>query len=205
MAESVWEKANEWERQWHDTIGANTFHEEEKQFVYAKRMGIEVYRNPHTPYNFKNYGKVIDIGGGETSMLLKVEKPIDCAVIDPCDYPEWIHERYSYKQILFKNLKGEDLLEPNNKTMLGEFDEAWIYNCLQHTEDPEKIIQNAKKIAKVVRIFEWIDTGVNVGHIQNLTEADLNKWLGGNGKVEIMNERGCYGPAYYGVFKGDLK
>ena len=80
------------------------------------------------------------------------------------------------------------------------FDECWIYNVLQHCDVPRKIIQNARKASKLIRIFEWIETGTNEGHIHDLTEKDLNKWLKGEGKVEQLNESGCVGQAYYGIF-----
>lgn len=190
-----WEKAQEFESHWHATIGANTFHEEEKQFVYASKMGIEVYRTAYTPYNFKNYGKVLDIGGGEVSMLLKVEKPEGCVVADPCTYPQWVKDRYKDKGIEFISIKGEDI-------NLTGFDEVWFYNVLQHTENPKKICHNALRAGKLVRVFEWIETGITPGHIHNLTKKDLDKWLGGYGKVEKLDgTKGAYGLCFYGVFK----
>lgn len=191
----MWEQAQDWEYEWHIKVAANTFHEEEKQFVYAKRMGIEIYPTPYTPYNFKNYGKVLDIGGGENSMLLKVEEPKDCVVMDPCNYPQWAIDRYKWKGIEFIQKKGEDC-------NLKGFDEIWFYNVLQHTEDPEKICHNAKKAGKLVRVFEWMETQTNEGHIHTLHKTELDKWLGGYGKTEMLKEKGCYGLSYYGVFNG---
>lgn len=202
-----WEQAQQFEAHWHETIGANTFHEEEKQFVYASKMGIEVYRTAYTPYNFKNYGKVLDIGGGEVSMLLKVEKPEGCVVVDPCSYPEWVKERYREKGITFINIKAEDIDLYSNVSYpeLKGFDEVWFYNVLQHTENPEKICHNALKAGKIVRVFEWIEIGITPGHIHNLTKKDLDKWLGGYGKVEKLDgTKGANGLCYYGIFNGNI-
>lgn len=192
-----WKEAQKWEADWHSRIGTNTFNEERKQFVYAKKMGIEIYSTPETPYNVKNYGRILDLGGGETSLLLKVENPLACVVVDPCDYPYWITERYNYKGIKLVKQKGEDL-----DKSLGIFNNCWIYNCLQHVENPQLIIKNALEVCEELRIFEWIDLPICEGHIQVLTEKDLNKWLGGQGKVEFINEDGCNGKCYYGIFKG---
>lgn len=193
-----WEQAQQFEASWHKTIGANTFHEEEKQFVYASKMGIEVYRTAYTPYNFKNYGKVLDIGGGEVSMLLKVEKPEGCVVVDPCSYPQWVKDRYREKGIEFMSIKGEDI-----DNLEDIFDNCWIYNVLQHAENPEKICSNARKLGKIIRIFEWVDTPIMPGHIHTLTKEKLDRWLGGYGKVEELNGKGCYGRCYFGIFRGD--
>ena len=200
MEDSTWQKAQSWEGQWHDKVSTNSYHEEEKQFEYAKKMGIEIYADAYTPYNIKLNGRTLDIGGGDTSMLLKTEFTEGSVVVDPCGYPNWALQRYASRSIEFFNRKAEDL----TKFIEGPFEECWIYNCLQHVEDPEKIIQNAKKVSKLIRIFEWIDAGVNVGHIHNLTEKDLNEWLGGEGKVGDIAEHGCYGRYYVGIFKGDI-
>lgn len=198
-----WQQAQEFEANWHNTIGTNTYFEEMKQLVYANRMGIEIYKTPETPYNIKNYGSIVDIGGGEVSLLLKVQNPKGCIVVDPLNYPLWALERYKSKGIDFKRMRGEDFVfAPDVQTI---FDEAWIYNCCQHTDNPKKIIKNAKKVAKIIRIFEWLDTPVSPGHIHTLAAENLDKWLGGTGRVEQIHEQGCMGKCYYGIFMGDNK
>ena len=82
----------------------------------------------------------------------------------------------------------------------ASFDEAWIYNVLQHTEDPEQVIANARNVARLIRIFEWIETPVTPGHPHTLTEPNLRQWLGSPGTVDFVNEGGAAGPAFYGVF-----
>jgi hypothetical protein len=80
-------------------------------------------------------------------------------------------------------------------------DEVWIYNVLQHTQDPALVIENAKAAGEIIRIFEWINTRVNVGHPHSFTEESLNELLGGYGKVETLNgQANCYGDCYYGIF-----
>ena len=199
-----WKQAQVFEKGWHERVSTNTFHEEEKQMVYAKRMGLEFCEDAYTPYNLQASGRILDIGGGETSLLLKIPGQVDGMVVDPCTYPEWAMDRYEGKGITFINWKAEDIPgDPETPDIFGKFDECWIYNCLQHTEKPELIIKRARERAKIIRIFEWIDTPTNEGHIHTLTEAKLNEWLGGVGKVEELAEHGCFGRCYYGIFLGD--
>lgn len=190
-----WEDDQKFEKDWWGDC-ANTFTEETKQLTYAYKMGLTAYSNngKWPCYNLENKS-VLDIGGGPVSLLLKCEnRPLNCRVVDPCRYPYWVEARYTTARIEYSQLRGEDLLS----TPL--YDEVWIYNVLQHTQDPELIIQNAKNLAPVLRIFEWIDIPAHEGHPQELKESDLNKWLGGEGNIEWLNENGCYGQAYYGVF-----
>lgn len=194
----TWKDDQEWERKWHDDC-ANSYWEETKQIVYAKRMGLEATSllGKYPVYDLQGKS-VIDIGAGPYSMLLKTINGGILRAVDPCDYLDWTVARYKSHNIVPIKKSGEDFI-PKMKV----WDEAWIYNCLQHTKDPEKILKNMRSYAKIIRIFEWIDTGVAIGHPQDLHEADLNKWLGGIGKVEELKESGCYGKAYYGIFKGD--
>ena len=185
-----WQEANEWEKNWWSDC-CDTTEEEIKQRVYAKKMGL-ITRNLE--------GKsILDVGGGAVSLLLKFKNRGDCAVIDPCKYPDWIASRYLENEIVYYVKKAEDMFFAKNRV----FDEAWMYNCLQHTENPEKIVKKMRKYTKIIRVFEWVDQGISPGHIQNLQEDKLNEWLGGKGRVEVINEDGCHGKCYFGVFKGD--
>lgn len=167
-------------------------------------MGLQPQATPWRDPVYKLTGKsILDIGGGPVSMLLKTEEFERAIVIDPCEYPEWVKARYQAAGIEFYKIAGEDLLTPGMIDELQEFppvDEIWIYNVLQHTQDPEKIIDNARKLAKTIRIFEWINTEITAGHPHSLSQEKLDLWLGGHGTIENLNRNNCFGWAYYGVF-----
>jgi hypothetical protein len=167
----------------------NTFDEDQKHYVYAKLMGLE-----RDHYSFNVHGaRILDIGGGPSSMLLQTKNLKAGKVVDPIAYPKWTADRYKIKNIEVQVGPGEEIDEK-------DWDEVWIYNCLQHAIDPEKIINLAKKSAKVLRFFEWIDIPAHDGHPHELTEANLDKWIGHKGFVTQLAEQGCYGKAYYGAF-----
>ena len=190
----TWNDAQAWERDWHGDC-LNTYGEETKQFLYAEKMGLKRLHTPKTRYAIEGDGLcVLDIGSGPSSILLKCEGIVCSACVDPISFPQWVKDRYAYAGIEIIQSKGEDIKR------MG-FDEAWMYNVLQHTEDPQKVVENARRAAKTIRIFEWVETGTNIGHIHNLTEAKLNEWLDGYGKVETFNGQwNCYGKGYYGIF-----
>lgn len=173
----------------------NTFGEEQKQWEYAKRMELQ-----HWGYAIDLQGKkILDIGGGPVSLLLKCfNLGQTCTVIDPIEYPSWTYERYNAHNIGKLNANGEDILDYYH--IKNHFNEVWMYNVLQHCMDPKAIIEGAKYLAPIIRIFEWINFAPHPGHPQMLTREFLDKELGGIGAVECMNGNGCYGDAYYGVF-----
>ena len=198
-----WNHDQAWESSWWRDC-ANTYGEEKKQVeLYAPRMGLqwvmdEEYRSI---YNLELNGKnVLDIGGGPVSMLLKaIHRGNRCTVVDPLKMPQWVHDRYRLMGIDLINEPAETGLEVHKELDIAIFEEVWIYNCLQHTIDPKKIIENARKMAQVIRIFEWVDTAVQEGHPHSLHAHELDEWLGGHGRVEEIQGYG-YTRCYYGVF-----
>lgn len=203
VEEMSWDDHQAWERRWWGNC-INTFSEEAKQITYAHRMGLVMFKHPEFYETWPLYdmqGKsVVDIGGGPCSLLLKTHNLGNATVIDPCEYPSWTLSRYADAGVAVERLAGEH-------PITQAYDEAWIYNVLQHVRDPEKIIANALRCSKVVRIFEWIDRGTGIGHPQALTAERLNTALALDaataGKTENMQgENACWGMAYYGEFNG---
>lgn len=178
---------------WHTCV--NTFYEDRKQFVYARYMEIP-QTIPDIDWALDAQNKrILDIGGGPSSMLLKCHNLVKGKVCDPIDYPYWTKLRYEMHNVDVEVIAGEDIKETG-------WDEVWIYNCLQHVHNVERIINNAKHAAPVLRMFEWINIPVHPGHPQMLTREFLDNIIGlpGSGTVEL-NELGCFGTAYYGVFR----
>ena len=168
----------------------NTFDEEQKHYVYADCMNLNVQ---HYRIIMESPLKILDVGGGPVSMLLKTSQLSSGVVFDPIDWPDWVKIRYACKNI-------EHVCDYAENLNLTGFDEVWMYNCLQHTHDPEKIIKNCIRAGKVFRIFEWIDIPPHDGHPQMLTKELLDKWTGSSGKINTYNDfHGCTGKAYSNV------
>ena len=167
-----------------------------RHYVYAAKMGIEVQN-----YWFRVHGKrIVDIGGGPCSMLLQTWDAFAPCVVDPCNYPNWVRQRYEQRLINVLPLKGEQLGEA---WPLGKVDEVWIYNVLQHVESPDIVIKNALAIGKTLRIFEWIDIPSYEGHPHMLTKAGLDEWIGADGETGIIHEPqwAMHGGKYYATVK----
>lgn len=194
----TWTEHQQFERDWHgDCVGCE-YGERTKQLIYARKMGLHFEHDGKSPFSIDMQGKsVVDIGGGPYSMLLFCRN-VKGWVVDPCEYPEWVSMRYAQAGIHY-------MQEPMEELDAGfKFNEALCYNCLQHVQDPSKIITGARFVASLIRIFEWLNIPPCPGHPHELSADRLDEWLGGEGKVEMLNdrERGLVGLAYYGVFKG---
>ncbi len=185
-----WLAHNEWERKWWDNC-SNTFEEQLKQEVYAQYMKLNQFATNGHWFNLQGRS-ILDIGGGPVSLLLRCKNFSKAVVVDPCNFPEWVSIRYSLAGIIHIRECAE-VVKIDDK-----FDEAWLYNCLQHVQDPEKIIELAKK-AKRVRVFEYLNIGVCDGHPHNLTREWLDRLFNRQGLTEkhtgLVN-----GEIYFGVF-----
>ncbi len=164
----AWEDANGWERRWWGDC-LNTAEEESKQQAYAEAMGID----------FDLGGKrVLDVGGGPVSLLLKTSsRGADCTVLDPVFYPGWTVGRYNDHGIRVVQLPAEQFRYD------GGFDEVWMYNVLQHVDDPCEVLQYTMALAPVVRIFEWVDIPIYQGHLHVITQQMLEEALGVQGEI----------------------
>lgn len=172
---------------------ANTFIEDRKQFeIYSLRLKLN-----QTHYKIELDGKsVIDIGSGPTSILLKSQNYSKAFAVDPLmdKFPGWVKLRYLENGIRPVTGRGEDV-------ELEKVDMVLCYNVLQHTIDPEQVINNMKKLGNEIRIFEWINIPADDKHPHVLKADLLDKWLGGKGITEHLNEPYIFseGECYYNV------
>jgi hypothetical protein len=162
----------------------HTLTEENKQVVYARHMALGEIANGWLKFS----GRVMDIGGGPISMLLKCDDVAGSVIVDPINYPAWTTARYAAKGIGVWTMRGEDLPD-----LTDTYDEVWIYNCLQHVDDPKLIIEKAKHIAPCVRMFEWVNIPAYKGHPQELKTTELREWLGAPYAVVDLTETFGYG------------
>jgi glycosyltransferase involved in cell wall biosynthesis len=152
-----WTTAQDWERCWWGLEHGSHWDDElKKQEGYFRLMGF--------PDN-RDFGdkSILDVGCGPISTLTRTKHGFARGV-DPLAVSEKTLQKYKDAGVEFLNIKAEEM--PVDR----EFDEVWNYNVLQHTQDPHLILSKIAAMAKVVRIFEWVDLGICPGHPQNLTE-----------------------------------
>lgn len=191
--EKTWAEAQLWERNWWMTARKHHASEIVKNSFVAKMMFLQEGVPEKT---------VIDIGCGPLSLLQRL--PVKSgAALDPIHYGD-LEELYKPNGIKRIIKCGEDLSEED-----GLYDEAWIYNCLQHVKNPTQIIENALKVAKMVRIFEWTYIKPYTGHLHELTPELLSKPFHTAGWNTLMTTKGFLnhndlnGHYFMGIFAKD--
>jgi hypothetical protein len=192
ISDEEWRRAQAFESAWWGSC-VNTLGEELKQRTYARQMGlVEEARGGHLVYDLGGRS-VIDIGGGPASLLLKCMNPGRALVVEPMPLPEWVRLRYEAAGVRLVSVRGEDV-----SLAEAPFDEAWLYNVLQHLQDPALVVANARRAARLVRVFEWMDVPPHEGHPHTLRSDVLDAWLGGRGATGVVDAGGTR--AYFGVF-----
>lgn len=167
--------------------------------------GIHHYRIAYG-HNFRHLGlimggvaeNVIEVGCADFPALRYMSPLINCFIVDPMPSVELVRFVNTHKGVNlishpFESMKGTERLK--------DF-EIWMFNVLQHVQDPEAFIALAKT-AKTVRYFEPIDTGTAPYHPHSFSKMDFERWF--PGVNNFYNEKGneCFhdGPCCYGVYK----
>lgn len=156
VTKEQWLKAQEEERKFHN---------------HDFKDGKEHYRKSYEQY-FKYVGidpdlkgkRIVEIGCADFPALAYCTNLGDCMVIEPM--PSEHLKRAGIKICT-------DLAEDAEY----EADEVWLFNVLQHVISPNKIVERAKKQAKIVRYFEPIEYGTDQCHLHNLTFGDFQTWF----------------------------
>lgn len=131
------------------------------------------------------YGKkILEVGSGvfplgrflESCQLTVVEPLYE--MFDESIKKQWSDENISVVPVPFEEM---EMQEP--------YDEIWFINFLQHTMDPSLCLSKVKESGSKIRVFEPIDTPINLQHPHSLTvnlfkdfypEADIKVYPGGS-------------------------
>lgn len=181
--------------------------EGEKEFHIKESVehSIESYKNAYD-YYFKYLGieknldgkSVIEIGPGRISALLFCENFSKSYIIEPTEYDGIDH--------LYENPNLEIIKKTAEDWEFEKVDEVWLFNLLQHVQDPDLLIQKCKENSKVIRYFEPIDCPINNEHPFSFNREDFINYFGDSVKIyNSIGEPGFHGATCaYGVFHTGL-
>lgn len=182
----AWQRAqafesNYWGLDWSPTWD----HEIVKHRAYFRLMGLG---------DRADFGerRILDVGCGPVSRLLRTKHGPSRGV-DPLPVSAETRARYKAANVELLEVAAEEM--PTDRM----FDEAWVYNCLQHVRDPLLVLQQVLSVtADDVRVFEWLDAEIDEGHPHVLTESLFNavfdvEWRRYMWRVGVVNEDGACG------------
>lgn len=178
-----WLRNQAWEKSFWGDYPQLDSEEVTKQNVYAKLMGIKL---PHDAQQ----KSIIDFGCGPVGMLLRTSNFSKAVGVEPLYFSDNVYDRYSRNNVKILQIPMEDY------TSNEVYDEAWMYNLIEHVIDPIACLKVMKTAAKTLRLFEWIDLPPRQGHPHTITEKMIVENLDlSEGQWEIVNlaESGCYG------------
>ena len=192
-SDDPWDVAQEKEREYHMVLGYRKY-EQKKRAHYARGMMLD---------DESHSGKrIIDIGSGPESLLLNYPG-ITGTALDPIRFGDDDELQYSQAGITRLIIPAEELELPD-----PPYDEAWIYNCLQHVMSPELVLSRTKNAACVIRIWEWCNIPVDQLHLHILTAERIRSVMQGwhaisevEGRWKEENAGGMFGDFYTAVWR----
>lgn len=206
MTKTNWEIANHYESgHWEKfTAEVDTLSVSQPQYMESLSIKNDYFESGDLSLNFNGL-KVLDVGGGPSSILLRSNKGhcelhdgfSEGVVIDPVKITEHQKIRYEYFGIRFIQDMAENITNYYNEK---HFDECFIYNCLQHVEDPIKILDGITKVSKKIRIAEPIHIPMDKCHLHTFTEDYFANYFDrDNWEIQMQNIANIGVPHYIGI------
>lgn len=175
----------------------------EKEFHIKESVehSYESYKNAYGYYfkyldiNPNLEGKsIIEIGPGRIASLLFCENYSKSYIIEPTEYDGIDH--------LYEGLDLSIIQKTAEEWDFEKVDEVWLFNLLQHVQDPDLLIKKCKESAKVIRYFEPLDLPTDNEHPFTFNLEDFKGYFGDSVKIyESIGEPGFHGArCVYGVY-----
>jgi hypothetical protein len=128
--------------------------------------------------------KILEVGSGVFPLGRFLES-CDLTVVEPLydRFDEGIKEQWKQENIQVFSDPFEEM------EIVEDYDEIWFINFLQHTINPTLCLNKAKESGAKIRVFEPINTAINLQHPHSLTvelfsniypEADIKVYHGGS-------------------------
>ena len=171
--------------------------EERKHHNLTKDEGVKHYAK-----SYENYFHFCGIDKNIKNKLIAEIGPADFPALAFCDNIGYSYIVEPLPSDILKTFGIGIVQKKAEELSFGQCDEVWLFNVLQHVEDPDKIVENAKMAKKVI-FFEPINYGVDTCHLHNLTMEMFKDWFGDvnyyhkNDKATAFHTWECA----YGVWK----
>jgi len=173
----------------------------ENAYAYAVKATFDLLDlNPKVDLKDK---VVVEVGTGFYPALLWAEGLKKSIAVDPL-FNNW-PAHYKKKCI---DCGIEIVTDPYEEYEVGEVDETWFFNVLQHVISPEVQLKKAMETSKVVRVFEPIGWGngtpltINEAHPHIISKETITDVMGDFGFIYEPNqiERFHQAECYYGIW-----
>jgi len=137
---------------------------------------------------------ILEIGPARIPALLYCNNYGPSFIVEPTKYEDAEH-LYENKPITFIRELYEECDSP-------VVDEIWLFNVLQHIQNPDYFIEKCKKNAKVIKFFEPINTPIEVHHPHSFTLEDYELYFGDSVKLyKGSSEKYHTADCVYGIYK----
>lgn len=133
-------------------------------------IDIEKYKNYYeTLFNFlgkeESRDSVVEVGPAFHPALCynEVKNKI---VVEPMfdSFPDTVKNYYYQNRIAVIRKQFEEIEEKDIEMLASNSREVWLFNVLQHVQDPDLIVNKCKEYFTVIKFFEPINTPIDTCH-----------------------------------------
>jgi hypothetical protein len=185
ISKREWDKAQKFERALHTKSLEEGIHHYRIAYDHNFRF-LDI-----DPYLLQQ--DIIEIGPADFPAIRYLSHN-NCTIIEPMPSP--LLEDFCTKNSIA-------LFKGKFETYIGSLEdkEIWMFNVLQHTQDPEWVIMQAKK-ARIVRYFEPINTDITPYHPHSFSVDDFDRWFPRINQYYNESHNQCFhdGPCCYGIY-----
>lgn len=161
----------------------NEAQDAEREF-HNKQLAEEGFESVKAQYA-QNYAYYFKYLGLDPEQHGKTIIEIGCADFPALEYC-YFEKGYLVEPLPSKILKDTVEDFPNLELIqakcedveLPKADEVWLFNVLQHVQDPDLFIKRCKDAAEVIRFFEPIDWPIEIYHPHTFGFGDFVSWFG---------------------------
>lgn len=145
---------------------------------------------------------IVEVASGSVPGLLMVEGAKRRIAVEP------LMERWTEQRAAAEEAGLEIVAEPYEMTDLGQVDETWFFNCIEHVISPEKQLRKAMETSKIIRLFEATNgRAPSKAHPHTITKELITDIMGEFGQVykggSVYKENFHQSDCYYGTWVRD--
>ena len=145
---------------------------------------------------------IVEVAAGSVPGLLMVEGAKRRIAVEP------LMEKWTEQRAAAEEAGLEIVAEPYEMTDLGQVDETWFFNCIEHVISPEKQLRKAMETSKIIRLFEATNgRAPSTAHPHTITKELITDIMGEFGQVykggSVYKENFHQSDCYYGTWVRD--
>lgn len=146
-------------------------------FEHFRKVAIHYFDILDINHPAGNGISILEVGPANFPICVYHNTEGVCTIFEPIE-TSWLKTSLEQSDKLVINHRTIPFEKATVEEIGGVYSEAWLFNVLQHVQDPVKVINKCKKHAKVIRFFEPINQPTDTCHLHTFDIEFFRKYFG---------------------------